>query len=148
MKKLLLIAALVLVAAFGVKAQNPNRDNPSRVPTDSVSIMLRHLANTNAEMQYINDNLRLHSQLSIGSFAFMGVSALCFYQMANLEVPTSHSGMVQYNKDIKSLKTIGIVTGIIGGVGFICSYIPIWTKKIKVDNRGLVINIGGNNGTR
>lgn len=141
MKRLLLIAALAL-AALTMRAQNPNRDNPSPVPVDSVSVMLRHLANTNAEVQQINENLRLHSQIALGSFAFVGVSALCFYQMANLAVPSTHGGMAQYNKDMKSLKTIGIATGVIGGVGFLCSYIPIWTKSVRLDVRGLVIDIG------
>ena len=140
MKKLLLIAALALTA-LTMRAQNPNGYNPSPVPSDSVSVMLRHLANTNAEVQYLNESLRLHSQIALGSFAFVGVSALCFYQMANLAVPSTHGGMAQYDKDMKALKTIGIATGVIGGVGFLCSYLPIWTKEIKFDNRGLVISL-------
>lgn len=140
MKRLLLIAALAL-AALTMRAQNPNLAKSKPVPSDSVSVMIRHLANTNAEVQYLNESLRLHSQIALGSFAFVGVSALCFYQMANLAVPSTHGGMAQYNKDMKSLKTIGIATGVIGGVGFLCSYIPIWTKSVRIDERGLVISL-------
>ena len=127
MKKLLLIAALVLAAAFGVKAQNPNRDNPSQVPADSVSVMLRQLAATNAEVQYLNDCVRLHSQLALGSFVVEAAVGVCLY-LASKNSETN-------------LRNLGLGLCIAGGVGFLASYIPIWTKNIRLDERGLVISL-------
>lgn len=127
MKKVLLLAALVLAAAF-VKAQNPNRDNPSPVPADSVSVMLRQLAATNAEVQYLNDCIRLHSQLALGSFVIEAAGGACLY-LASKNSETN-------------LRNLGLGLCIAGGVGFLASYIPIWTKNIRLDERGLVISLG------
>ena len=41
MKRLVIIATLIVAAAIGAKAQTPQH------PVDSVSVMLRHIANTN-----------------------------------------------------------------------------------------------------
>lgn len=148
MKRLIFLAAIAL-AALTMRAQNPKGYNPSPVPVDSVSVMLRHLANTNAEVQHINDNLRLHSQIAVGSFAMMGVSAFCFYRSTVAEAPGPtiyHTGpdgsWVEKPTDWrKAWKTMGIVTGAVGCVGFVCSFIPIWNKKVRLDNRGLVISL-------
>ena len=128
MKRFLLIAALAL-AALTMRAQNPNRDNPSPVPVDSVSVMLRHIANTNAEMQYINDNLRLHSQLALGSFALEALGGALIYLA------------YQNGSGWENVGYFGTAFCIAGGVGFLCSYIPIWSKAIKVDERGLVVSL-------
>ena len=126
MKRFLLIAALAL-AAFSMRAQNPNGYNSSPVPADSVSIMLRHLANTNAEVQYLNESLRLHSQLAVGSFAAAGLSAFMFYIASTCDPPT-HYGQVDSGK---SFRIFGYGFAAASAGLFICSYIPIWTKNIK-----------------
>ena len=133
MKKLIIIAALTL-AALTMRAQTPTGYNTSPVPADSVSVMLRHLANTNAEVQYLNENLRLHSQLALGSFALEALGGVCLW-------------MAYYNYT-KGMENLGTALCIAGGIGFICSYIPIWTKDVRLDNRGLVISVGGDHGTR
>ena len=130
MKRLLLFAALAL-AALTMRAQNPNRDNPSPVPVDSVSVMIRHLANTNAEVQYLNESLRLHSQIALGSFALEALGGACLW--------------AAYYQGKDNLSRLGTAFCIAGGVGFLCSYLPIWTKSVRLDVRGLVIDIGKNN---
>lgn len=133
MKRLFIIAALMLAAAFGLKAQDPTRDNPSQYPSDSVSVMLRHLADTNKEVAYMNDCLRLHSQLALGSFALEGIGAACLL----LSSPVFTQGF----SDMEPLAKLGVGLCVVGGVGFLCSYIPIWTNKVKMDNRGLIISL-------
>lgn len=129
MKKLVFLAALVL-AALTMRAQNPVGDNLE--PTaDSVSVMLQHLARTNAEVAYLNDNLRLHSQLALGSFALEGVGVACLLMASNA---------TDANKS-QSLKYLGIGFGAVGALGFLCSYIPIWTSKVRFDSRGLVVSL-------
>lgn len=129
MKKLVFLAALVL-AALTMRAQNPVGDNLE--PTaDSVSVMLQHLARTNAEVAYLNDNLRLHSQLALGSFALEGVGVACLLMASNA---------TDANK-AQSLRYLGIGFGAVGALGFLCSYIPIWTSKVRLDSRGLVVSL-------
>lgn len=125
MKRFLLIAALAL-AALTMRAQTPNGYNPSPVPVDSVSVMLRQLAATNAEVQYLNDCVRLHSQLALGSFVVEAVGGACLY-------------LASKNGEI-NLRNLGLGLCIAGGVGFLASYIPIWTKNIRLDERGLVVS--------
>lgn len=127
MKRLIIIAALAIVAAIGAKAQTP------AMPTDSVSVMFQHLANTNAEVAYLNDNLRLHSQLALGSFALEGIGAACL-------MLSSSSAISQGFADMEPLAKLGIGLCAIGGIGFICSYIPIWTSKVNVDERGIIVH--------
>lgn len=128
MKKIFLIAALVIAASIGAKAQAP------QMPADSVSVMLRHIANTNAEVLYINDCLRLHSQIALGSFVLEGIGAACIL------LSSSSPNISQGFSNMEPLAKLGIGLCAVGGLGFVCSYIPIWTGKIKVDGRGLVVS--------
>lgn len=127
MKRLVIIATLIVAAAIGAKAQTPQH------PVDSVSVMLRHIANTNKEVAYMNDCLRLHSQLALGSFAMEGIGAACLMLSSPI--------FTQSFSDMEPLAKLGVGLCVVGGIGFVCSYIPIWTSKIKVDNRGLIISL-------
>lgn len=145
MKKLILIVALTAMA-FGVNAQTISK---TEIANDSISVMFRSLQNTNKELVYINDNLRLHSQIALGSIAMVGVSAFSFYRSSIAEATgttTYHNGpngsWAETPTDYRKVwRTVGITTGIIGAVGFVCSYIPIWTSKVHLDQRGLVIDL-------
>lgn len=132
MKRLLLFATLAL-AALTMRAQNPNGYNLSPVPSDSVSVLLRHLADTNKEVAYINDCLRLHSQLALGSFALEGIGVACLL----LSSPVVTQGL----SDMDPLAKLGVGFCVVGGIGFICSYIPIWTQRVRLDGHGLVISL-------
>lgn len=132
MKRLVIIAAFTL-AALTMRAQDPNGYNLSPVPSDSVSVMLRHIANTNKEVAYMNDCLRLHSQLALGSFALEGIGAACLM----LSSPVFTQGF----SDMEPLAKLGVGLCVVGGIGFLCSYIPIWTNKVRMDNRGLIISL-------
>lgn len=127
MKRLVIIATLIVAAAIGAKTQTPQH------PVDSVSVMLRHIANTNKEVAYMNDCLRLHSQLALGSFALEGIGAACLMLSSPI--------FTQSFSDMEPLAKLGVGLCVVGGIGFVCSYIPIWTSKIKVDNRGLIISL-------
>lgn len=134
MKRLIIIAALIIAAVFGAKAQTPT---VPKTETDSVSVMLRHLANTNAEVVYLNESLRLHSQLTVSSFAAAGLSAFMFYIASTCD-PPAYPGAPDSGK---GFRITGISLGAASAVLFVCSYIPIWTSKVKVDNRGLIISL-------
>lgn len=127
MKRLVIIATLIVAAAIGAKAQTP------QTSIDSVSVMLRHIANTNKEVAYMNDCLRLHSQLALGSFALEGIGAACLM----LSSPVFTQGF----SDMEPLAKLGVGLCVVGGIGFLCSYIPIWTNKVRMDNRGLIISL-------
>lgn len=129
MKRLVIIAVLLAVA-IGIKAQTPSAP---QMETDSVSVMLRHLANTNAEVAYLNESLRLHSQLALGSFALEGIGVACLL----FSSPNLGNGIAE----MEPLAKLGLGLCVVGGIGFICSYIPIWTSKVRMDNRGLVISL-------
>lgn len=142
MKKALIIAALA-IAALTMMAQTPD-SYMKPIPSDSVSIMLRHLANTNAELNYVNESLRLHSQLVVGSFASAGLSAFMFYIASTCDPPT------HYNETDsgKQFRFFGYAFAAASAGLFIGSYVPIWTKHIHLDNRGLVIDIDRKNGKK
>lgn len=143
MKKSIIIAALLLSVAVG-KAQT----------ADSLSMALHHLAQTNTEIVNLNNDLRLHSEIAVGSFVMMGVSAFSFYRSSVADPPgptIHHSGpdgsWTETPTDWpKTWKTIGITTGIIGLAAFIGSYIPIWNDRISLDERGLVISLDNKGG--
>lgn len=125
MKKLLFVFFALLT--IGIKAQSVE---PSPSDTTSV-VMLQNLANTNARVAEINNDLRLHSQLALGAFAFEGVGALLFYYASN----------ETKEKSQKAYQTYGAIACGVGAAMFICSYIPIFKKEVKVDERGLVVSI-------
>ncbi len=129
MKKLILTVALTAMA-FGAKAQTVSK---TETANDSISVMFRSLQNTNKELVYINDNLRLHSQITFGSFALEGIGAACLL----LSSPVAMQGF----SDMEPLAKLGVGFCVAGGIGFICSYIPIWTNKVHLDQRGFVIDL-------
>lgn len=138
MKRILLMAAL-LAAALGARAQQQ----------DTTSIMLQHLARTNYNVQHINDALRTHSTMAVSSVALGGFAAFCFARMAKYD-PNVEVDAVWVGNRHKTIyparwhdewKVGGIVAASVSGVLFLCSYIPIWTQKVKLNERGLVIEL-------
>lgn len=127
MKKLLFVI-LAIVFTTGMKAQETT--TPAMV-SDTTSVMFQNLANTNARVAEINNDLRLHSQLALGAFAFEGVGALLFYYASN----------ENKEKTRNAYQTYGAVACAAGAVMFVCSYIPIFKKEVKVDERGFVLSI-------
>lgn len=124
MKKLITIALVLLT--ISVKAQSVE---PS--PSDTTSVMFKNLMNTNARVAEMNNDLRLHSQLAVGAFAFEGVGALLFCYASN-----------ESNEKMRdAFRTYGAVSCAVGAAMFVCSYIPIFKKEVKVDERGLVVSI-------
>lgn len=142
MKKAIITTTFFLAAVLCARAQQNN---------DSIAMVLNQLAKTNTEVVNTNRNLRLHSQIAVGSFAMMGFSAFSFYRSSVAEAPgptIHHSGpngsWTETPTDWqKTWKTIGITTGIVGVLGFIGSYVPIWNDRISLDERGLIISIDG-----
>lgn len=122
MKRLIIIAALIL-AALNLKAQQP---------TDSVSIMLRHLTNTNMEMERLSRSYTNHAAMvGIGGAAML-VGGLVTYKGAK----DVENGM---SSDTQLVKTGMWIAGV--GAAFIAaSFIPM-PKRVTLDSRGLVVNI-------
>ena len=125
MKKLLLIT--LIVASFGLGAQEL-----PEISNDSISVMFQNLKNTNEYVVDINNSLRTHTQLIAASFLFEAAGAACFYYAS--QDNTS-------NKQRQTFNGIGGFSCVVGGVMFLCSYIPIWKKELTVDERGLVVRI-------
>lgn len=122
MKRILITAALIL-AALNLKAQQP---------TDSVSIMLRHLTNTNMEIERLNRYYTNHAAMvGIGGAAML-VGGLVTYKGAK----DVENGM---SADTQLVKAGMWIAGV--GAAFIAaSFIPM-PKRVTLDSRSLVVDI-------
>ena len=130
MKKYICIVALTILSVIGVKAQTPTT-LPTEMANDSISVLFQHLARTNAEIAYINENVRLHSQIALGSFAMEGIGVACLL--------ATSSNLSNGFSEMEPMAKLGCCLCVAGGIGFLCSYIPIWTSKVRLDERGLII---------
>ena len=130
MKSLIIIALFIIAAVNVTKAQTPIEPK-IETATDSISVMFQHLARTNAEIEYLNESVRLHSQIALGSFALEGVGVACLL--------LSSSNINNGFAEMEPLAKLGFGICLAGGIGYLCSYIPIWTNKIKLDEHGLII---------
>ena len=130
MKRLIVLAILTIVATIGLKAQTPTSPK-METATDSISVLFQQLERTNEEVAYLNERLRIHSQFALGSFVLEGIGVACLL--------SSSSNILQGFSEMDRLAQLGFDLCVIGGIGFVLSYIPIWTKKIKIDERGLII---------
>lgn len=79
----------------------------------------------------INNDLRLHAHLVAGSVALEAAGALLFF----------YSTQENDEKSAQAFQTCGTAACIAGGVLFLGSYIPLFRKELKVDERGLVVSI-------
>jgi hypothetical protein len=130
MKKLLLFI-LALVSLSSVKAQDVQ-------PTDTTSVvLLNRLQTTESHLVDINNSLRYHAQLMAGAFALEGLGAVC------LLAGTGRSAEYQekHAEELSAYRASGAVFCVLGGVMYIASYIPIWRKELKVDERGITLSI-------
>ena len=136
MKRLIIIAILILVGTIGLKAQTPTNVQMETL-NDSISVMFQHLARTNAELNYLNENVRLHSKISLLSFALEGVGVACLLGGSSSNQNNHYSGIWS----LTGKEQIGVYLCVFGGLVFLSSYIPIWNNKIQFDERGLIIPI-------
>lgn len=120
MKRILLIAALVAAALVG-RAQSE---------ADNVSVMLRHLQDTNAEVARINDALKLHTVMVFGGGAVMTVGLL-YAASATSE----RHDVVSF--DAKKMRT-GLLIAAVGGVVMLSSAFAM-PKGVTLDGRGLIV---------
>lgn len=124
MKKLIIIAALVLAAA-SAKAQNA-------VTIDTTTVVtMQELIKTNIELVGINDALRQHSKMAAWSAPVM---------MAGTAILVTHpTDKVDNYRD--NWHVFGIATVTAGALLFMASYSPLLRNKVKVNEKGVVINI-------
>ena len=122
MKRVLILAAIIL-AALTMRAQQP---------TDSVSVMLRHLANTNMEIERLNRAYTSHAAMvGIGGAAML-LGGLVTYKGAEPIVAGNST-------DTETIQTGMWIAGV--GAAFIAaSFIPM-PKRVTLDSRGLVVDI-------
>lgn len=122
MKRLIIIAALIL-AALTMRAQQP---------TDSVSVMLRHLANTNMEIERLNRAYTSHAAMvGIGGAAML-LGGFVAYKGAEPIVAGNST-------DTETIQAGMWIAGV--GAAFIAaSFIPM-PKRVTLDSRGLVVDI-------
>ena len=125
MKKVLLLVALLVAALVG----NAQIKEPTYVPADSVSVLLRHLQNTNSELVRVNENLTAHAAMvGVG-----GAAELFGFVL-----------MVQAAKSPEAAKQGKYRTGLafcIGGAILTAgSFIPLAKNKVRLDANGLVIH--------
>ena len=122
MKRLLIIAALTVAALVG-RAQSE---------ADSVSVMLRHLKDTNEEFVRVNESLKTHAALiGVGGATMLAGTLLSLQGTSELEM-----GQEQGAKLVKAGSWMSVV-----GVAFIAaSFIPLTRKGVQLDGRGLVVS--------
>lgn len=122
MKKIVIVAALIL-AALTMRAQQP---------TDSVSVMLRHLANTNREIVSLNRAYNIHAaMIGIGG-ATMLAGTIMSYMGAKYVEGGDPTGA--------NLTKSGAVASIFGLAFIAASFLPM-PNGVALDERGLVVNI-------
>ena len=122
MKRILIVAALIL-AALTMRAQQP---------TDSVSVMLRHLANTNMEIERLNRAYTSHAAMvGIGGAAML------------LGGLVTHKGAKDVTNGVSAdtqLVKAGMWIAGVGAAFIAASFIPM-PKRVTLDSRGLVVDI-------
>ena len=123
MKKLFILAALVLAAASS-KAQNTTIDT-------TAALTIRQLVKTNTELVGINNALRQHSKMAAWSAPIMmaGTAVLVAHPTAKVE---------GYNDN---WHTFGLATVTAGALLFMASYTPLLRHRISLDQRGIVIDL-------
>lgn len=128
MKKLFLFAALMLAAVAGANAQATTEP----MPTDSVSVMFRHLAQTNAEIVRINKAYTMHAAMvGVGGAAMLAGTIM----MAN-GVARSEAGIPSGSSRVKA----GPWVSAFGAAVIAASFIPM-PRGVRLDGRGLVVDL-------
>lgn len=129
MKRLIIVAALIL-AALTMRAQ---------ATADSVSVMLRHLANTNREIVSLNRAYNIHAaMIGIGG-ATMLAGTIMSYMGAKYVEGGDPTGA--------RLTKSGAVASIFGLAFIAASFLPM-PNGVALDERGLVVDIDNGNGKR
>lgn len=121
MKKLVILAVLIF-AALIMKAQSP---------ADSVSVMLRHLQTTNAELVRVNENVKLHGLMVAGGGAVM---------TAGLLYATKRVGNFENAHLDETRVRTGLLVTAAGAAIVVASVIPLAKKGVTLDERGLVVH--------
>lgn len=123
MKKILIIAALIL-AALTLRAQTP---------ADSVSVMLRHLANTNEQIVNLNARYKTAS-------AMVGIGGLVdLLGVAFLSSAYKNGTPVMENGGVKMAR-YGCGMLAVGSAIIAISYF-VMPKGVRLDGNGLVIDL-------
>lgn len=115
MKKILILAALMAAALVGM-AQNE---------ADSVSVLFRHLQDTNAEMARLNKAYNTHAVMVAGGGAVMAVGLLWAKRYEG-DTDSNYLGS-------------GLTIAAVGALVVAASFIPLRKAGVELDERGLVI---------
>ena len=127
MKKLLLLA-LVLLSISSI-AQSVN---------DSTSVaLIQNIQDTQQYVVEINNALRNHARLAVAGIACEAVGTVCLWYGNNGD----YAFKDKHKTELASIRKGGAVFCIAGGVLFIASYVPLWRKELKVDERGITLAI-------
>lgn len=122
MKKILIIAALVAAALVG-RAQNQ---------ADTVSVMLRHLQDTNAEIARINKAYTNHAAF-VACGAAVATAGLLMARVTE-KVP----GIEEPQLSTKKIK-VGLGVAALGAAIVAASVVTI-PKGVTLDGRGLIVS--------
>lgn len=123
MKKLLLLAA-VMVTSLVCMAQQP---------TDSISVMFKHLQNSNAEIVRLNDNIKTHANMVGAGGALMLMGTICTVKGSS-DLEDGHPGGARLVKAGAWLSVAGLAV-------IAASIVPITKNKVKLDERGLIVDL-------
>ena len=128
MKKLILFAALMMAAVAGANAQATKEP----MPNDSVSVMFRHLEQTNDAMLSLDKAMKTHAvMVAGGSLVMFGGLA---YAIHRYEQPYP----LEPSMTADGLRT-GLMVAAAGAVVVAASFIPLARSRVKIDGRGLII---------
>lgn len=125
MKKLILLAVL-MTAALGVKAQSLNVPEMETL-SDSVSVMFQSMQQNNAEIVRLNKAYTVNAtMISIGgALQLIG------------------TGMTLLSSNV-SMQKVGMISSVVGTGFIVLSLLPM-PKGVQVDERGLVIDLPSKN---
>ena len=121
MKKLILLAVM-MIAALGVKAQTLNVPEMETL-SDSVSVMFQSMQKNNAEIVRLNKAYTVNAtMISIGgALQLIG------------------TGMTLLSSNV-SMQKVGMISSVVGTGFIVLSLLPM-PKGVQVDERGLVIDL-------
>ena len=123
MKKILLIAALMVAALVG-RAQSE---------ADTISVMFRHLQRTNREIARLNKAYTTHAVMVAGGAAVIALGSL--YAASRKIVPN----MEEPQMDQQRLHTGLCIAA--AGAAVIISSVFVLPKGVRLDERGLIVDL-------
>ena len=128
MKKLIILAVLLIIAAPITKAQT--------IQSDTLEIIAQQIADANQRVAEINNALRSHAIMAEASvpITLLGAFLLATHPQRELIDDNGHIY-------IDTMHDVGLIATVVGCGVFVGSFTPLIFKKVKVNEKGLIVNL-------